>query len=49
MTCSMIEWKAGAAAADDFIVSGRASVTTTTYWGSSAGTIPASETIRSEP
>ena len=46
-TWLMIFLKAGAAAADVFIISGLAKVTTTTYCGSSAGAMPATETMRS--
>jgi len=49
MTCSMIALNVGAAAADDFMISGLASVTTRAYSGSSAGKTPASDTMRSAP
>ena len=47
MTCFMMFAKAGAAAAEVFIVSGLARVTTTAYCGFSAGIMPATETMRS--
>ncbi len=40
----MIFWKTGAAAAEDFMVSGLARLIDTTYWGSSAGARPAIDT-----
>ena len=45
----MILLKVGAAAADVFMVVGLVKVTTTTYCGFSAGAMPATETMRSEP